>query len=174
MILLLTIRSGHSDKSVVWLDRILDRFFYKRPSGFSDQPFLFGTHPLVHTVTGDGVCRVLSVLCKYRPPTVCFILHAAKQGTVARLDSSPINRKSSLMNSNLHGKWCQPFYMCLFVFPGMVLVRSDSGQLLMIPQQMLAQMQAQSQAARPAAPTSTTPGQITSAQVMPSDHPQLI
>lgn len=64
--------------------------------------------------------------------------------------------------------------MCLFVFPGMVLVRSDSGQLLMIPQQMLAQMQAQSQAARPAAPTSTTPGQITSAQVMLSDHPQLI
>lgn len=49
--------------------------------------------------------------------------------------------------------------------PGMVLVRSDSGQLLMIPQQMLAQMQAQSQATRPAAPTSTTPGQITSAQV---------
>ncbi|XP_039529809.1 transcription initiation factor TFIID subunit 4 isoform X2 [Pimephales promelas] len=48
--------------------------------------------------------------------------------------------------------------------PGMVLVRSDSGQLLMIPQQMLAQMQAQSQAARPAAPTSTTPGQITSGQ----------
>uniref|UniRef100_A0A8C1G3L9 TAF4A RNA polymerase II, TATA box binding protein (TBP)-associated factor n=1 Tax=Cyprinus carpio TaxID=7962 RepID=A0A8C1G3L9_CYPCA len=48
--------------------------------------------------------------------------------------------------------------------PGMVLVRSDSGQLLMIPQQMLAQMQAQSQAARPAAPTSTTPGQITPAQ----------
>lgn len=56
---------------------------------------------------------------------------------------------------------------------GMVLVRSDSGQLLMIPQQMLAQMQAQSQAARPAAPTSTTPGQITSAQVMPSDRPKL-
>ncbi len=46
----------------------------------------------------------------------------------------------------------------MFVCAGMVLVRSDSGQLLMIPQQMLAQMQAQSQAARPAAPTSTTPG----------------
>uniref|UniRef100_A0A673KHK1 Transcription initiation factor TFIID subunit 4-like n=1 Tax=Sinocyclocheilus rhinocerous TaxID=307959 RepID=A0A673KHK1_9TELE len=57
----------------------------------------------------------------------------------------------------------------MFVCAGMVLVRSDSGQLLMIPQQMLAQMQAQSQAARPAAPTSTTPGQITSAQVIPSD-----
>uniref|UniRef100_A0A8C2A4E0 TAF4A RNA polymerase II, TATA box binding protein (TBP)-associated factor n=1 Tax=Cyprinus carpio TaxID=7962 RepID=A0A8C2A4E0_CYPCA len=52
----------------------------------------------------------------------------------------------------------------MFVCAGMVLVRSDSGQLLMIPQQMLAQMQAQSQAARPAAPTSTTPGQITPAQ----------
>uniref|UniRef100_A0A672RTA9 TAFH domain-containing protein n=1 Tax=Sinocyclocheilus grahami TaxID=75366 RepID=A0A672RTA9_SINGR len=57
----------------------------------------------------------------------------------------------------------------MFVCAGMVLVRSDSGQLLMIPQQMLAQMQAQSQAARPAAPTSTTPGQITSAQVMPTE-----
>ncbi|XP_005172945.3 transcription initiation factor TFIID subunit 4 isoform X1 [Danio rerio] len=48
--------------------------------------------------------------------------------------------------------------------PGMVLVRSDSGQLLMIPQQMLAQLQAQTQAARPAAPASTTPAQITPAQ----------
>ncbi len=61
----------------------------------------------------------------------------------------------------------------MFVCAGMVLVRSDSGQLLMIPQQMLAQMQAQSQAARPTAPTSTTPGQITSAQVIPSDRPKL-
>ncbi|KAM9855501.1 transcription initiation factor TFIID subunit 4-like [Aulostomus maculatus] len=51
--------------------------------------------------------------------------------------------------------------------PGMVLVRSESGQLLMIHQQTLAQMQAQSQSQsamtpRPAAPTST--GQITSLQ----------
>lgn len=37
---------------------------------------------------GDGVCRVLSVLCKYRPPTVRFILHASKQGMVARIGSS--------------------------------------------------------------------------------------
>uniref|UniRef100_A0A8C4DQI6 TATA-box binding protein associated factor 4 n=1 Tax=Dicentrarchus labrax TaxID=13489 RepID=A0A8C4DQI6_DICLA len=53
--------------------------------------------------------------------------------------------------------------------PGMVLVRSDSGQLLMIHQQTLAQMQAQSQSQsamtpRPAAPTSTPPVQITSLQ----------
>ncbi|XP_035501413.1 transcription initiation factor TFIID subunit 4-like isoform X2 [Scophthalmus maximus] len=53
--------------------------------------------------------------------------------------------------------------------PGMVLVRSESGQLLMIHQQTLAQMQAQSQSQsamtpRPAAPTSTPPVHITSLQ----------
>ncbi|KAM7411545.1 hypothetical protein PAMA_021504 [Pampus argenteus] len=53
--------------------------------------------------------------------------------------------------------------------PGMVLVRSESGQLLMIHQQTLAQMQAQSQSQsamtpRPAAPTSTPSVQITSLQ----------
>nr|XP_033482851.1 transcription initiation factor TFIID subunit 4 isoform X2 [Epinephelus lanceolatus] len=60
--------------------------------------------------------------------------------------------------------------------PGMVLVRSESGQLLMIPQQALAQMQAQAQggmAPRAAAPTSVPPGQapgntIISRQVAPS------
>ncbi|KAI4898504.1 hypothetical protein NFI96_032756, partial [Prochilodus magdalenae] len=53
------------------------------------------------------------------------------------------------------------------VFTGMVLVRSESGQLLMIHQQTLAQMQAQSQGAmatRPATPTSTAPVHITSVQ----------
>ncbi|MEQ2275802.1 hypothetical protein XENORESO_009057 [Xenotaenia resolanae] len=54
--------------------------------------------------------------------------------------------------------------------PGMVLVRSESGQLLMIHQQALAQMQAQAQSQsaitpRPVAPTSTTPVQVTSPQV---------
>ncbi|XP_047461206.1 transcription initiation factor TFIID subunit 4-like isoform X2 [Mugil cephalus] len=52
---------------------------------------------------------------------------------------------------------------------GMVLVRSESGQLLMIHQQALAQMQAQSQSQsamtpRPAAPASTPPVQITTLQ----------
>lgn len=52
----------------------------------------------------------------------------------------------------------------------MVLIRSESGQLLMIHQQTLAQMQAQSQSQsamtpRPAAPTSTPPVQ-TSLQVL--------
>lgn len=51
----------------------------------------------------------------------------------------------------------------------MVLVRSESGQLLMIPQQALAQMQAQAQAQaqggmapRAATPTSVPPGQVRS------------
>nr|XP_046240566.1 transcription initiation factor TFIID subunit 4 [Scatophagus argus] len=60
--------------------------------------------------------------------------------------------------------------------PGMVLVRSESGQLLMIPQQALAQMQAQAQggmAPRPATPTNVPPGQapantVISRQVAPS------
>ncbi|KAM7423269.1 hypothetical protein PAMA_011018 [Pampus argenteus] len=50
--------------------------------------------------------------------------------------------------------------------PGMVLVSSESGQLLMIPQQALAQMQAQAQAQaqgamapRTTTPTNTPPGQ---------------
>ncbi|XP_029468519.1 transcription initiation factor TFIID subunit 4 [Rhinatrema bivittatum] len=53
--------------------------------------------------------------------------------------------------------------------PGMVLVRSENGQLLMIPQQALAQMQAQAQsqtsmAPRPATPTSASPVQISTVQ----------
>uniref|UniRef100_UPI004038794C transcription initiation factor TFIID subunit 4 n=1 Tax=Callospermophilus lateralis TaxID=76772 RepID=UPI004038794C len=57
--------------------------------------------------------------------------------------------------------------------PGMVLVRSENGQLLMIPQQALAQMQAQAHAQaqpqstmapRPAAPTSAPPVQISTVQ----------
>ncbi|XP_071402769.1 transcription initiation factor TFIID subunit 4 isoform X2 [Centroberyx affinis] len=59
---------------------------------------------------------------------------------------------------------------------GMVLVRSENGQLLMIPQQALAQMQAQAQGAmapRPATPTNISSGQapgnpIISRQVAPS------
>uniref|UniRef100_A0A2K5KIM2 TATA-box binding protein associated factor 4 n=1 Tax=Cercocebus atys TaxID=9531 RepID=A0A2K5KIM2_CERAT len=55
--------------------------------------------------------------------------------------------------------------------PGMVLVRSENGQLLMIPQQALAQMQAQAHAQpqttmapRPATPTSAPPVQISTVQ----------
>lgn len=54
----------------------------------------------------------------------------------------------------------------------MVLVRSENGQLLMIPQQALAQMQAHAQAQpqstmapRPATPTGAPPVQISTVQV---------
>ncbi|KAL7843585.1 hypothetical protein AOLI_G00250970 [Acnodon oligacanthus] len=58
----------------------------------------------------------------------------------------------------------QPSIQNIQLPPGMVLVRSETGQLLMIPQQVLAQMQAQMQATRAVTPASTTPGHITSAQ----------
>ncbi|KAF7248627.1 Transcription initiation factor TFIID subunit 4 [Varanus komodoensis] len=57
--------------------------------------------------------------------------------------------------------------------PGMVLVRSENGQLLMIPQHTLAQMQAQAHAQsqpqttmtpRPATPTSASPVQLSTVQ----------
>ncbi|XP_036607985.1 transcription initiation factor TFIID subunit 4 [Trichosurus vulpecula] len=57
--------------------------------------------------------------------------------------------------------------------PGMVLIRSENGQLLMLPQQTLAQMQAQAHAQtqpqntmapRPATPTSAPPVQISTVQ----------
>lgn len=56
--------------------------------------------------------------------------------------------------------------MCLLGL-GMVLIQSESGQLLMIPQQALAQMQAQAQAqggvaARTTTPTNVSPGQVRS------------
>ncbi|XP_028262058.1 transcription initiation factor TFIID subunit 4 isoform X2 [Parambassis ranga] len=74
----------------------------------------------------------------------------------------------------------QPSIQNIQLPPGMVLVRSESGQLLMIPQQALAQMQAQAQAQaqggitpRTPAPTNVPPVQapgnpIISTQVSPS------
>lgn len=67
---------------------------------------------------------------------------------------------------------CVNIYLSLFSAPGMVLVRSESGQLLMIPQQALAQMQAQAQAQAQsqaqgvlAAPRAATPTNLPPAQV---------
>ncbi|KAL0978586.1 hypothetical protein UPYG_G00172550 [Umbra pygmaea] len=66
-----------------------------------------------------------------------------------------------------HASTNQPNVQNIQLPPGMVLVRSESGQLLMIHQHTLAQMQAQSQGAlapHPATPTSTAPVHITSVQ----------
>ncbi|XP_076851739.1 LOW QUALITY PROTEIN: transcription initiation factor TFIID subunit 4-like [Brachyhypopomus gauderio] len=59
-----------------------------------------------------------------------------------------------------HGSPGQPNIQNIQLPPGMVLVRSEAGQLLMIPQQVLAQMQAQMQATRAPTPASTAPGQL--------------
>ncbi len=89
--------------------------------------------PLVHTVT-ETECVGFSVCCSNIGHQLCALffvplsqvkssqlyLYSAfnnnnkksKLGTVSRLDSSQINRKISLMNNNLHRKWCQPFYKC--------------------------------------------------------------
>lgn len=47
----------------------------------------------------------------------------------------------------------------------MVLVQSESGQLLMFPQQALAQMQAQAQAQGGGAPRTATPTNVSPVQV---------
>ncbi|XP_028302575.1 transcription initiation factor TFIID subunit 4 [Gouania willdenowi] len=79
-----------------------------------------------------------------------------------RLPQTPTGQQPSIHNIQLP--------------PGMVLVRSETGQLLMIPQQALAQMQAQAQgglATRAATPSNVSPGQapgnsLISRQVAPS------
>uniref|UniRef100_H3C9F2 TATA-box binding protein associated factor 4 n=1 Tax=Tetraodon nigroviridis TaxID=99883 RepID=H3C9F2_TETNG len=61
----------------------------------------------------------------------------------------------------------QPSVHNIQIPPGMVLIQSESGQLLLIPQQALAQMQAQAQggvAARTATPTNASPGQVSFSQ----------
>lgn len=72
---------------------------------------------------------------------------------------------------------CRDVLLTAVCFAGMVLVRSENGQLLMIPQQALAQMQAQAHAQsqpqntltpRPATPTSAPPVQISTVQVSPA------
>uniref|UniRef100_UPI00398E7131 transcription initiation factor TFIID subunit 4-like isoform X2 n=1 Tax=Pristiophorus japonicus TaxID=55135 RepID=UPI00398E7131 len=63
----------------------------------------------------------------------------------------------------------QPNIQNIQIPPGMVLVRSDSGQLMLIPQQALQQMQSQAQSqgaltSRSATPTSAPPVQISTVQ----------
>lgn len=69
--------------------------------------------------------------------------------------SSLIKDCQLIYNQGISYSWCFGL--------GMVLVRSESGQLLMIPQQTLAQMQAQAQAQaqeRTTTPTNVAPGQV--------------
>uniref|UniRef100_A0AAY4E513 TAFH domain-containing protein n=1 Tax=Denticeps clupeoides TaxID=299321 RepID=A0AAY4E513_9TELE len=64
----------------------------------------------------------------------------------------------------------QPSISNIQLPPGMVLVRSETGQLLMMPQQVLAQLQAKSQnaiAPRPANPISTATVKAPSSPIVP-------
>ncbi|XP_072222823.1 transcription initiation factor TFIID subunit 4-like isoform X2 [Leuresthes tenuis] len=106
-----------------------------------------------------------------RSPTVLQNIRTSVPSTIA---ATPAGGVRAIATQVLAPRLAQPQQNATNVQniqlpPGMVLVRSDSGQLLMIHQQTLAQMQAQSQSQsamtpRPAAPASTPPVQITSLQ----------
>ncbi|XP_075331010.1 transcription initiation factor TFIID subunit 4-like [Odontesthes bonariensis] len=121
-----------------------------------------GAHVVTSTVaTGTTV----------RSPTVLQNIRTSVPSTIA---ATPAGGIRAIATQVLAPRLTQPQQNATNVQniqlpPGMVLVRSDSGQLLMIHQQTLAQMQAQSQSQsamtpRPAAPASTPPVQITSLQ----------
>ncbi|KAJ8360837.1 hypothetical protein SKAU_G00173620 [Synaphobranchus kaupii] len=125
---------------------------FAQPIGSTLQPVAPGSGAIGKTTVLQNVIRTST------PATVAAspggIRAIAPQVLAPRLPQTPQN---------------QPNIQNIQLPPGMVLVRSDSGQLLMIHQQTLAQMQAQSQsqsamAPRPATPTSTPPVQITSVQ----------
>ncbi|CAG5983876.1 unnamed protein product [Menidia menidia] len=130
-----------------------------------------------------AVSAAVSHVIKAEPPTT--IIHSAPQSAGAPgVDTSPrppVMAAGGIRALTPHmlaprlpqASPGQPSVHNIQLPPGMVLVRSDSGQLLMIPQQALAQMQAQAQAPRTAAPTTVVPGQapggtIISRQMPPS------
>ncbi|XP_035376491.1 transcription initiation factor TFIID subunit 4 [Electrophorus electricus] len=90
----------------------------------------------------------------------------ARTGAPASVASSPGTARAIAPQQVLaprlpHGTPGQPNIQNIQLPPGMVLVRSEAGQLLMIPQQVLAQVQAQMQATRSTTPASSAPGQLT-------------
>uniref|UniRef100_A0A3Q1AZV2 TAFH domain-containing protein n=1 Tax=Amphiprion ocellaris TaxID=80972 RepID=A0A3Q1AZV2_AMPOC len=134
------------------------------------------TTPAVSVTSTAGAHVVVSAVATgttatMRSPTVLQNLRTSVPSTIA---ASPPGGIRAIAPQVLAPRLTQPQQNATNIqniqLPaGMVLVRSESGQLLMIHQQTLAQMQAQSQsqsamASRPAAPTSTPPVQITSLQ----------
>ncbi|XP_029995107.1 transcription initiation factor TFIID subunit 4-like isoform X2 [Sphaeramia orbicularis] len=120
-------------------------------------------------VVASGVVSVPAATIK--SPTVVQNLRTSVPSTIA---AAPVGGIRAIAPQVLAPRLTQPQQNApniqnIQLPPGMVLVRSESGQLLMIHQQTLAQMQAQSQSQsamtpRPAVPTSTPPVQITSIQ----------
>uniref|UniRef100_A0AAQ5YGK5 TAFH domain-containing protein n=1 Tax=Amphiprion ocellaris TaxID=80972 RepID=A0AAQ5YGK5_AMPOC len=139
-------------------------------------PMQILTTPAVSVTSTAGAHVVVSAVATgttatMRSPTVLQNLRTSVPSTIA---ASPPGGIRAIAPQVLAPRLTQPQQNATNIqniqLPaGMVLVRSESGQLLMIHQQTLAQMQAQSQsqsamASRPAAPTSTPPVQITSLQ----------
>uniref|UniRef100_A0A6Q2XPK2 TAFH domain-containing protein n=1 Tax=Esox lucius TaxID=8010 RepID=A0A6Q2XPK2_ESOLU len=111
--------------------------------------------------TAPGVVTNPSFQSAPRTPTPVTV--AANPGAIRAIAPQVLAPRLPQTSPN------QPNVQNIQLPPGMVLVRSESGQLLMIHQQTLAQMQAQSHsqgamAPRPATPTSTAQVQITSVQ----------
>lgn len=111
-----------------------------------------------HIASGIVSAPTVTTVCQTGPsttaaPTACGIRAITPQVLAPRL-AQPQQSAPNIQNIQLPA--------------GMVLVRSESGQLLMIHQQTLAQIQAQSQAQsakpQPVAPSSTPLVQLTSLQ----------
>lgn len=123
------------------------------------------------TIIQSGGHVVTSPAAIVRSPTV---LQTLRTSTPSTMTSAPAGAIRAVTQQVLAPRVTQPQtnstnIQNIQLPPGMVLVRSESGQLLMIPQQTLAHIQAQSQSQsamtpRPAVPTSTPPVQITSLQ----------
>ncbi|KAE8293680.1 Transcription initiation factor TFIID subunit 4 [Larimichthys crocea] len=123
---------------------------------------------LVNKTGGHVVASTVATTATVRSPTVLQNLRTSVPSTIATTPPAGIR---AIAPQVLAPRLTQPQQNIqnIQLPPGMVLVRSESGQLLVIHQQTLAQMQAQSQSQsamtpRPAAPTSTPPVQITSLQ----------
>ncbi|KAM4738421.1 transcription initiation factor TFIID subunit 4-like [Anableps anableps] len=123
------------------------------------------------TQTGAQVLPSGVLTATIRSPTVLQNLRTSSSSTIS---ATPPGGIRTIAPQVLAPRLTQPHQNATSIQniqlpPGMVLVRSESGQLLMIHQQTLAQMQAQAQSQsattpRPAAPTSTPPVQVTSLQ----------
>ncbi|TKS77815.1 TFIID subunit 4 RNA polymerase II [Collichthys lucidus] len=123
---------------------------------------------LVNKTGGHVLSSTMATTATLRNPSVLQNLRTSVPSTIATTPPAGIR---AIAPQVLAPRLTQPQQNIqnIQLPPGMVLVRSESGQLLVIHQQTLAQMQAQSQSQsamtpRPAAPTSTPPVQITSLQ----------
>ncbi|XP_070702654.1 transcription initiation factor TFIID subunit 4 [Pempheris klunzingeri] len=127
--------------------------------------------PLVNNNNNNSQpCNSVSHIIKAEPPTT--IIQSAPQPVVTTGPRTPVTvaggiralTPQMLAPRLPHTSPGQPSVHNIQLPPGMVLVRSESGQLLMIPQQALAQMQAQAQAQAQAqggmAPRTTTPTNV--------------